>query len=371
MEVRTRLKYLDHWIDHLDRHRFRIRMKGFPKTELPVNGDPNSHEFQSVYHATLRAMLRGEKPGEAVTAAPARGASGTIASAIAEFLNSTSFKTDAGTTQALRRPKLESVSRLVGHLPLKHMEDGQWVRRWLEQASTPSAKRTRLLALKPFTRWAVDQKMIAIDPCAGIKVKVTEGAGHRPWEPEEVEQYRARHLLGTRARLAIELLHWVTARRSDAISLGKQHLKNSGSWLSFTQYKNRKRKPSKVEMPLPPELAAAIEACPAPADSLTFLVNERGRPYSEKNFNDHFRTWCNEAGLPKDCVPHGVRKAGCTLLGDSGCTTREIMSISGHRTSKEVDRYTEGYDRKHAAVRAQAKVAAAKDNVVPLRGVGG
>jgi len=42
------------------------------------------------------------------------------------------------------------------------------------------------------------------------------------------------------------------------------------------------------------------------------------------------------------------------------------MSISGHRTSKEVDRYTEGYDRKHAAVRAQAKVAAAKDNVVPL-----
>jgi hypothetical protein len=44
------------------------------------------------------------------------------------------------------------------------------------------------------------------------------------------------------------------------------------------------------------------------------------------------------------------------------------MAISGHRTSKEVDRYTRAFDRKQAAMRAQAKVAAAKDsNVVPLK----
>ena len=32
----------------------------------------------------------------------------------------------------------------------------------------------------------------------------------------------------------------------------------------------------------------------------------------------------------------------------------------------EVTRYTAAFDRKQAAARAQAKVAAAKDNVVPL-----
>jgi hypothetical protein len=64
---------------------------------------------------------------EAVAAIPANGKSGTTASAIAEFLNSTTFKSDADTTQALRRPKLESVSRLVGNLPLAKMDDG-WVR---------------------------------------------------------------------------------------------------------------------------------------------------------------------------------------------------------------------------------------------------
>src|SRR5262249_42625352 len=158
-----------------------------------------------------------------------------------EFLRSTSFRGDADTTQSLRKPKLESVSLLVGHLPLAQMDEG-WIRRWLEQSSTQSAKRTRLLALKTFMRWAVEQKMIATDPTDGIKVKLTEGKGHRPWELEEVEQYRARHPLGTRPRLAIELMFAVTARRSDAISLGKQHLKDGGSWLEFTQFKNRKRK---------------------------------------------------------------------------------------------------------------------------------
>jgi hypothetical protein len=40
--------------------------------------------------------------------------------------------------------------------------------------------------------------------------------------------------------------------------------------------------------------------------------------------------------------------------------------VSGHTTLKEVERYTKAFNRKKAAARAQAKVAAAKDNVVPL-----
>jgi hypothetical protein len=62
-----------------------------------------------------------------------------------------------------------------------------------------------------------------------------------------------------------------------------------------------------------------------------------------------------------------LRKAGCKLMAESDCNVHEIMAVSGHRTLKEVARYTEAYDRKQAAARAQAKVAAAKgDNVVPL-----
>jgi hypothetical protein len=54
------------------------------------------------------------------------------------------------------------------------------------------------------------------------------------------------------------------------------------------------------------------------------------------------------------------------MMADSECTPHEIMAVMGHATLKEAERYTRAYDRKHAAARAQAKVAAAKDNVVPL-----
>ena len=59
-------------------------------------------------------------------------------------------------------------------------------------------------------------------------------------------------------------------------------------------------------------------------------------------------------------------------MGDSGCNAHEIMAVTGHRTLKEVQRYTEAYDRKQAAKRTQAKVAAAQaepetaSNVVAL-----
>ena len=68
-------------------------------------------------------------------------------------------------------------------------------------------------------------------------------------------------------------------------------------------------------------------------------------------------------------MPHGLRKAGCRVMAESDCTAHEIMSVSGHSSLKEVERYTRAADRKRLAARAQAKVAAA-NNVMPLTAVG-
>jgi integrase len=206
-------------------------------------------------------------------------------------------------------------------------------------------------------------KLIAVDPTVTIKVKVKESAGHHTWTDEELEQYRAHHPLGTMARLALELMLNLASRRGDAIVLGRQHFKDG--WLVYTQEKNRKRKPVKVEVPVAVALMTAIEACANTPEALTFLTNERGRPFAKQSFGRWFRQRCDEAGLPKSCVPHGLRKAGCRIMADSGCTPHEIMSVTGHGTLKEATRYTAAFDRKHAAARAHAKVANA-GNVVPL-----
>src|SRR5215468_6294387 len=81
-------------------------------------------------------------------------------------------------------------------------------------------------------------------------------------------------------------------------------------------------------------------------------------------FSAWFRKQAAAAGLPDTCVPHGVRKAGCRIMAESDCIAHEIMSVSGHSSLKEVERYTRDFGRKRLA-RAQAKVAAA-NNVVPL-----
>jgi integrase len=371
-EFKVKMKYLDGFFDKLGRRRWRLRRKGHKNVELPVNGDVNSPEFLACYFAALR----GQRPSEAVAAIPINGKTGMVATAITEFLNSTTFKADADTTQALRRPKLESVSRLVGHLPLAQMDDG-WIRRWLERSSTPSAKRTRFLALKAFTRWALDRKMIATDPCAAIKVKVaTAGDGHHTWTDQQIEKYRAHFPIGTRARLALELLLAMAARRGDGIRMGRRHFvvnEDGEICLRFVQQKNRKRKPMTVQIPVPSELAAAIEACPSPPESLTFLVNEWGRPFSEKAFNSAFRKWCDEAGLPECCTPHGLRKGKSRIMAESNCTAPQMMGVTGHRSLKEVQKYIDKFNRETAAAEAQKKVAerarkmAAANNVVPLK----
>jgi integrase/recombinase XerD len=362
MQVEFKMRYINHWIDDLGRHRYRFRRKGFPGVELPVDGDPNSLEFAACYYAALR----GERTNAALATVIARGGSGSVGDAIQQYLDSTTFNSDySDSTKALRRPILKAFLKPgVGPLPLAQMND-KYIRRWLETAPTKGVKRTWLLAIKPFFEWAVESvQLIDADPTIGIQVKVEESQGHPTWGNEEVEQFRGHHPFGTSARLALELLIHLANRRGDVISLGRQHVKDG--WLVYTQEKNRRRKPVTVETPMPEAVKAAIEACPSPPESLTFLTNEWGRPFGKRTFNKQFRKWCDEAGLPKQWKPHGLRKGGSKLMADSGCTPHEIMAVTGHKTMKEVTRYTEAFDRKQAAARAQAKVAAAKDNVVPL-----
>ena len=49
----------------------------------------------------------------------------------------------------------------------------------------------------------------------------------------------------------------------------------------------------------------------------------------------------SEAGRPHDCKPHGLRKAAGRLLAEAGATAKMIMSILGHTTLAEAERYTE------------------------------
>jgi integrase len=160
--------------------------------------------------------------------------------------------------------------------------------------------------------------------------------------------------MGTRARLALALLLYTGQRRSDVVRLGRQHIRDGR--LVFTQEKNKTRNPVRLEIPILPDLQRIIDA--GPIGDLTFLVTEFNGPFTAAGFGNKMRDWCNQAGLPH-CSAHGLRKAAAACLAETGATEHEIMAVTGHRTLKEVDRYTRTARQKVLADSAMRKLATA------------
>jgi site-specific recombinase XerD len=63
-----------------------------------------------------------------------------------------------------------------------------------------------------------------------------------------------------------------------------------------------------------------------------------------------------EAGLSSHCLPHGLRKAQMRRLAESGASAKQIASISGHKSLREVERYTDAADQKRLSRGAIAKL---------------
>jgi integrase len=160
--------------------------------------------------------------------------------------------------------------------------------------SFPEAANIRVKALRGLFNWATENAATGVkhNPTRDIaRLKVRE-EGYHAWTEQERAQYEARHPIGTKARLAYALLFHTGQRRSDVVRFGRQHVHDRK--LRFTQQKNRRRKPIKLELPILPELQHVIDA--SPLGELTFLVTDHGSPFTEAGFGNWFREKCNEAG---------------------------------------------------------------------------
>ena len=100
-------------------------------------------------------------------------------------------------------------------------------------------------------------------------------------------------------------------------------------------------------------MIAAIKAT-VPTGLKKWLVGSRGGSFTDQGLTDWFSAEIAKAGLPARCTPHGLRKRCLTDMAERGCTIHEIMSVSGHLTMKEVERYTRMADRARNARAAMA-----------------
>jgi integrase len=253
----------------------------------------------------------------------------------------------APSTQAMRRAILQRFRDEHGDKRVRKLQP-EHVARLLSKLR-PYAQRNMRKTLRGLMSFALAEGLIDVDPTTDVKlVAVKDKGGFQTWPLASIEQYRTHHALGTRARLAMELLYGTMASRSDVVRLGRQHV--HAELLSYRRQKTE----NPVDIPVLPELRAALDAMPR-AEHLAFLVTEFGKPFAAAGFGNWFREQCDLAGVRK-LSAHGLRKAGATRLAEHGCTDHEIMAWGGWSSLKEVQRYTKAANRKRLALRAAGKL---------------
>jgi integrase len=320
--------------DRNGNRRVRFRRRG---VSVYLTGIPWSEDFMRQYAAALE---RENENRAHIGVASLRTLPGSFSALCVSYYGAPEFRGLAASTQRVRRNVLERFRAEHGHRRLADLQPNHIRRIIGAKAETPEAANNLLKVLRVVLGYAVSERMITSNPATDVKRYTRKGEGIHTWTEQEVAQFEAHHPIGSKARLAFSLLLNTAQRRGDVIRMGWQHVHDDA--IAVRQEKTD----TPLLLPIHPELARVLAV--APKDNLTFLVTERGAPFTAAGFGNWFRDRCNEAGLPQ-CSAHGLRKCAATRLADLGCSLHQIMAVLGSKSMSSVAPYTKRADQARLA----------------------
>jgi len=212
--TRFRLRYTHEFIDRTGLRRY-VRPPG-AKHATPLPGAPGSADFMNAYHGALAAAARPAEIGAA------RTHGGSVSTAIVGYYRDVAFLALAPGTRKMRRAILEQFRAGYGDRQIAGLQRVHIVN--LLGSKKPFAARNWLKALRGLMQFLVATEQRLDDATAGIKLPKARPGEIHSWTEAEIKQYEARHLVGTRARLALALLLFTAQRRSDVVIMGRQHI---------------------------------------------------------------------------------------------------------------------------------------------------
>jgi integrase len=338
MTLTLELKYLRREKDG----RLYVRRNG---KSIRLTSSPTTGSFPAEYLAAL-AQLDGERPKLE------RCAKGSFSWLCQQYFQSREWSEFAPATRTGKRGILEAVCWLIGDTPAAHIET-RHIKQLRDGKKTPGAANKRLKVLRRLFQWAVEEELLSRNPAANVPRIRSKSVGYHSWTVDEVRQFEKTHPTGTRPRLALALLLYTGARRSDVVRMGPEMVKDG--WLTFVTEKTG----TGVTIPISPELQEQIKLCDPSAE--TYLQTARSEPYTPAGFGNAFRDWCDAAGL-HGCSAHGLRKAGAAIAAERGATEAELNAIFGWgHGSKEASTYIKAASRKVLAGRAAELISVPRE----------
>src|SRR5215470_11698118 len=292
------------------------------------------------FWAEYRAALEGKPP---VSKTPKTQ---TLAWGLERYRKSSAWAALSNATRRQSENIYKSVIKTAGDEQLREITSDTIKAGRERRAAAPHAANNFLKSMRRFFKWAADSEggnLVKVNPTIGVKLLKGKNNkdGFHTWTNEEITRFETRWPIGTRERLALDLLLYTGLSRGDVVRLGRQHVNNG----VITFRMEKARGDGVVYPPVLPVLAATIAA--SKTGDLTFLVTERGTPMLKESFGNWFREACREANCPGSA--HGLRKAGAVRAVENGATINQLMALFGWKTEKMALLYTRKADRKRLA----------------------
>jgi integrase len=325
--------------EYKDRHgkrRYRFRKKGLPTYSF--RHAPGTREFMAEYEAASKAVAEPQP----------RFAAFTYDALIASYYRTPKWLAMKPSSRRTYQGIIERFRTTNGAKDARHVATAAIDAKLAKMAETPAAANNLRKTLAKLHRHAIKLGWRSDNPVTATDA-YKAGKGWHCWTEGEIAQFEARWPLGTRERLAMALLLYTALRKSDMVTVGRQHRR--GEEFHLRHEKND----SDTIIPIAPPLGAALDAMPV--TTMTYLVTEFGKPFTGNGFGNWFRDRCDMADLPH-CSAHGLRKAMSRRLAEGGATSLEGRSITGQKTDKMFAHYAESANKREMAKAAMGKVVA-------------
>ena len=300
-----------------------------------INGDPGTVEFALNYEKAV-AKYEGRHADAFLPQ--------SFGALIHTYLCSAEYQQLKPRTKTEYRRHLDAMGKRWRDLPLNGIERGHVLKHRDELAETPGAANTRIKILTLLLSFAVDRGAIPHHPALKIR-KLKEGE-RLPWPDQMVEQFRASSA-AEEIKRAFELALYTGQRLSDLAKMAWTHW--DGRYISVAQEKTGKR----LRIPCHPSLLNVLAESPRRA--VVILTTPTGKPWTKDTLSHQFTYARRDAGID-GYVFGGLRRTAAVMLAEAGCSIHQIQSITGHRTTAMVEKYTEGVNQRQLADDAIAKL---------------
>lgn len=337
----------------IDRHgktRYRFRKTGYRSAMVP--GPPGSPEMLEA----VAALLREGKLPEIEVKSPTKPEPRSLDDLFCRYRASPHWTRNSARYQRVAAQvidrflnQIDSKGRRYGRRPVARVTVA-----WLDaklgaMADRPGAANDLRKKLKGLLNHARRMEWLVSNPVE-LTAKFKDGEGYHDWTDAEIEQYRARHRLGTMARLTLELALNTAGRRCNVARIEREHIRAGRIEVEHAKGGNA------ASVPMLSTTRAAIEALPA-APIRFLIVTQFGKPFTVAGLGNKMRQWCDEAGLPH-CSMHGLRKSISRQMVERGATDAEGMAVTGHKKASTFTDYRAAANRVALADTAMARIEA-------------